>query len=360
MSMTAGKEFTAGKFLLPAAAFVLMLWGGLTILSSQSVNDGTALAVKHFAFMTAGLLLMLVVSRIKFPWFSSKNFYLLSAFSLASLWLLPVAGTKINGMRGWYHLGSFLVQPSEIGKVFFLLLLAKLAAMEKWSKFKRFSALAIMTLLWVCPVLLQPDFGTAAVYLLTAAAVFFLAGCPVKYLLSAGIAGAAAAGAFIMTHPYSLRRITSFLNPEADPSGGGWHIRQLQLAIARGGWTGTKLGQAYWSNAYLPLPYNDSAYATLSETLGFLGAVPVVVLMGIICAVLFRQSQSASLSQHARLYLAGSGAMLAIQTLLHISVNTGLIPPTGLTLPFISYGGSSIFASCLMLGAAMSAGTESR
>ena len=160
---------------------------------------------------------------------------------------------------------------------------------------------------------------------------------------------------FVLTNPYAMRRLVGFLCPDADPTGSGWHIRQFQLAIAHGHWFGAKLGQAFWSNAYLPLAYNDSAYATMAETLGFSGTMPVPAFFVVLFYFLMYDAGREDLQAGARFYLAGAALMLAIQALIHISVNVGLLPPTGLTLPFISYGGSSMIGGCLIIGLALSA-----
>ena len=168
-------------------------------------------------------------------------------------------------------------------------------------------------------------------------------------------AAAVAAVGFVLTHPYAMRRLTGFLDPESDPLGSGWHVRQFELAVARGQIFGSKLGNALWSNAYLPLPYNDSAFATLMETLGLAGGTVVVLLFVFLVAVPARAALVRPLPDDARLFAMGAVALLALQTLVHISVNLCLLPPTGLTLPLISYGGSS-FAGCgLLLGMMLSA-----
>ena len=166
---------------------------------------------------------------------------------------------------------------------------------------------------------------------------------------------AAAAALFVWSHPYAWRRITGLFQPELDPLGSGWHVRQFELAIARGQFFGEKLGHAVWSNAYLPLSYNDSAFATMAETLGFFGTLPVYLGFALLIASLVVLANRFDLEFDARLYILSAAALIGIQSLVHISVNLCLLPPTGLTLPLISYGGSSLIGCCLMLGIALSA-----
>ena len=137
-------------------------------------------------------------------------------------------------------------------------------------------------------------------------------------------------------------------------------MRQLELAAARGGWFGSKMGQALWSNAYVPLPYNDSAYATLTETTGFAGASVVLLLFVLLLTALSLTAMRKDLTEQAKLFAAGSTMIIGIQTLLHVGVNLSLLPPTGLTLPLISYGGSSLTGCGIILGIALSALRDKR
>lgn len=356
------KESTPGNMsysAIPILAFFLALWGGLTIVSSQSAAAQPIwLAGKQLLYLCSGMALMGLAALLPFEkhlrWTAGY-----AATGLICIFALPWLGIRINGMQGWYAIGPFFFQPSELGKAFFLLWMAKVAAMPT-SDWGRFLRLGGITALWVLPILLQPDFGTAVVYLGCGGALYLLAGGSWKKFFIGATAGLIAAALFIASRPYALRRILAFLDPELDPSGSGWHIRQFQLAIAHGHWFGAKLGQAVWSNAHLPLAYNDSAYATMAETLGFLGALPVVVFYSLLYYYLLSAAQEPHRQEVSRLYLAGTGVLLALQALLHMSVNVGLLPPTGLTLPLVSYGGSSMVGTLLMLGIAISAARSSR
>ncbi len=341
------KKFRRTTFVIPALAFLIILWGILTITASQSVTDHPlALAGRQVLFGLIGLGLLLLTARIRFEthlrW---RGIY--AALVLILLFLLPVAGTRINGMRGWYLAGPVSIQPSELGKAFFLLALAGTAI--------RFRNFAWWGGLWIVPVLLQPDFGTAAVYGLSLLLIWL--SCGGRWRDAALSAGGALMGGllFLKLHPYAWKRLQAFWNPAEDPAGSGWHIRQFDLAIAHGHWTGAKLGQTFWSSEYLPLAYNDSTYAAMAETLGFAGTMMALVMYAALYILLLRQAMRKDLSGSARHYLAGASVMLAVQTLLHAGVNTGILPPTGLTLPLASYGGSSLVGTLIMLGMAVSA-----
>ena len=345
--------------LIPVLTVLTGLWGVLTIAASQyGAASPLLLAGRQLVFLIVGVAVMLIAASIPFArhleW---RGFYLLAV--MAALAGLPWHGVRVNGMGGWYEIGGFFLQPSELGKAVFLLVLAG-AAVSPLAARRRFPLLGALALLWIVPVLLQPDFGTAAVYLLTWGVLYFatggsgkgvIAGCGAALLMLAG---------FIRLRPYAARRILMFLDPSLDPEGGGWHLRQLKLAIAQGGWTGSGMGRSVWSSSYLPLAYNDSAYAAMSETLGLLGTLPALAMLALLFWSLWRASRDPRRSDAAAVYLGGAAVLLAVQSLLHIGVNVGLLPPTGLTLPLVSYGGSSLVGTSLMFGLAISAaaGTE--
>lgn len=338
--------------------FLLGVWGLLTIASSQSASPASSLIARQFCALAAGMAVMFVAARIPFG-FYRRQVWLLGLLFFLPLLILPLAGVRVNGMCGWFRIGAFSFQPTEPAKGIFLLCVVLMLTSLRSENLRFLGALAVAAI-WLIPIFLQPDFGTSAIYLAGFAAACFLAGVRWRNLLIFGAGGAASAALFIWSHPYAWRRITGLFQPELDPFGSGWHIRQFEFAIARGRFFGEKLGHAVWSNAYLPLSYNDSAFATMAETLGFLGTLPVYFGFALLIASLVVLANRYDLESDARLYILSAAALLGIQSLVHISVNLCLLPPTGLTLPLISYGGSSLIGCCLMLGIALSAARCSR
>ena len=331
---------------------LLSFFGLLTIMSSQSEAAAPYyLVIRQLISFAAALGLMLLCSVLRFSFFR-KNALLFAGISLAALLILPLLGTRINGMCGWFRYGSFSLQPTEIAKGFFLLGAVYILKHFKKESSQYFIGLGY-TLLWLGAILIQPDFGTAFIYLATFISLIFILGIGWKWLTGSALLAGGTASFFICTHPYAMKRLTAFLNPA-----GSWHLQQLELASARGGWFGSKLGQALWSNAYVPLPYNDSAYATLTETIGFAGAILVLLLFLLLLGALSLTALRRNLTESARLFVAGTAIIIAIQALLHIGVNLSLLPPTGLTLPLISYGGSSLAGCGILLGIALSAARE--
>ena len=349
-------EFRA-QLLAVGATFLLGLWGVLTIASSQSTSpEPLYLVGRQFSFLLVAMVVLLAAWRVPFG-FYRKNWPVLAAFCLLLLGLLPFLGVRINGMLGWFRFGEFQLQPSELAKGIFLLAMAVVFTRFRDSRW-RFGIAALTAAVWLAPILLQPDFGTGMIYLAAFAAIYFLAGGAWRTLGELAGGGVLFAGLFIWRNPYAWKRITGLFHPEADPFGSGWHIRQFELAIARGHYFGSKLGGAVWSNAYLPLSYNDSAFATMMETLGLIGSLPVLFFFAILIGSLSWLALRPGRSGDARLCLGGAAAMIGVQSLVHISVNLCLLPPTGLTLPLISYGGSSLVGTALLIGIALSASRE--
>ena len=331
---------------------LLSFFGLLTILSSQSESSTPYyFFTRQLISFAAAVLMMFFCSFLPFAFFR-KNALLLAGVFLLAVLVLPFFGTRINGMCGWFRYGTFSLQPTEISKAFFLLGLIAVIKHFKtgWRSF--FAGLGY-TLLWCGAILIQPDLGTTFIYFSVFMLVMFVSGIGWRWIIGSITLAAAGMVMFIKFHPYAMKRLAAFLNP-----GESWHLQQLELAVARGGWFGSKLGQALWSNAYVPLPYNDSAYATLTETVGFAGAILVLLLFVVLLVALSCAAMRSAGSDHAKLFIAGCVAIIGVQTLLHVGVNLSLVPPTGLTLPLISYGGSSLVGCGILLGIAVSASKE--
>ena len=341
--------------LVQSLLFLLCIWGCLAIYNSNTLGTSPLYFVgRQLLWLVMGMLVMLAAQRVPFSFYTDNA---LTAAAIAYIPLLVVWrwGTSINGMSGWFTFGwtSASIQPSEFAKPFFILMLCHLAVRGK-NDFKTFLRLAGTTLLWLIPILLQPDAGTAVVYLLAFIIVCILSGVKVRHLLLIPAILTPIAIWVLYEHPYILKRFTGFWNPESDPLGSGWHIRQFQFTIARGGWFGVKMGKAAWSNSYLPLAHSDSVFATVAESLGFVGTLPVLLILGAVIFILYRLTLHLH-GQYQKLFIVGTLSLIAVQTLIHISVNVALIPPTGLTLPLLSYGGSSLLSTLLTFGIILSA-----
>jgi cell division protein FtsW len=341
--------------LVQSLLFLLCVWGCLAIYNSNTLGASPLYFVgRQLLWLVMGMLVMIMAQRIPFS-FYSENALSMAAFAYISLLTVLILGTKINGMRGWFTFGwtSASIQPSEFAKPFFILLLCHIAVKGKNDR-KTFLRLSAAALLWLIPILLQPDAGTAFVYLLAFIIVCFLVGTPAKYLLSIPVLLTPLAVWVLYANPYIMKRFSGFWDPSSDPLGSGWHIRQFQFTIARGGWFGVKIGKATWSNSYLPLSHSDSVFATIAESLGFVGTLPIILLLGVIVFTLYRLTIHLR-GQYQKLFIIGMLSLITVQTLVHISVNVAILPPTGLTLPLLSYGGSSLLSTLLAFGIILSA-----
>lgn len=343
------------KRLLPLVATVLTLatWGCVAIYNSTFFYRGANadLPAKQLLWLGVGLLVMAISATIPAKiYLKTTRFFTILA--LSSLWLVLFTGISQNGMRGWFMIGSITIQPSELIKAFYILHLAQRFYQPgdpqtvPWKDDLKRAALCG---LWLLPIALQPDFGTLLIYGLTAALLFFIQGGNWRRLLGLSTAGLAIGLYGIIRHPYIFKRFTAFLNPEADAANTGWHILQNLHTLASGGLNGRSLGHGEWTQTYLPNPYHDSIFASFAESVGFLGILPIFLILLFFLVFAYRRALVTENGIH-RGIIIGLATTLLIQSLLHISVIVNVMPPTGLPLPFFSYGGSSMVSSCLILG----------
>ncbi|CCQ98700.1 Stage V sporulation protein E [[Clostridium] ultunense Esp] len=297
------------------------------------------------------------------PYTFYKRLYAL--FGIGSLLFLftvfiPGLGTVRNGARGWIDLGSMTIQPAEFAKVGLILYLAAMISKkgEKIRDFRRgFLPLIIMTALFAGVILLQNDFGTAALLLGTAVMVMFTGGVRVHHLMIFFLAAAPLLLIYIFTGDHRIRRFTSFLNPWQDPSDSGYHLIQSLYAIGHGRLFGVGLGQSIQKFHYLPYPQTDFIFSIIAEELGFIGILIFLLLyIGLLWRALLLSLKAKDL--FANLVGVGVVSGIAIQVLINIGGVTGSIPITGVPLPLISYGGSSLLITLLSIGIVLSISRE--
>ncbi len=351
----------SGKMTFPlfvhAVIFMLGLWGCLAIYNATVYSNAPFhFAVRQFLWLVIGMALMFLSSQIPF------RFYIRWAPWLACIFFVPLLlvlflGVKINGMKGWFAFGSVFIQPSEIAKPFYILLLCWIFSRIADGGARRNILIVTVLVLWIAPIVLQPDFGTVIIYVSGMLAVYLIGGGSIMSLLVGMLAFIPACMWVIHEKPYVLRRLVGFIDPSSDPSGSGWHILQFQYTLARGGFFGVDWGNCLWANSYLPLSYSDSAFASLTEAVGFIGVLPVIVGFAIFAYAGFRLATRAD-SDISRIFICSMTSMITFQAFIHISVNVGLMPPTGITLPMFSYGGSSLVSTMLGAGIILSAARE--
>jgi cell division protein FtsW len=274
--------------------------------------------------------------------------------NMALLILVLLIGPEINGAQRWLMVGSFQFQPAELAKLAIVFYMADFLA-RRGEKVQQFTRLMPALVLFGITLLLierEPDLGTAVVVAGVFIAMLFTSGGSMSHLLGMAGAGALVAVAAVATKPYRLRRITSFMNPEADPLGDGYHAIQSLLAIGSGGFAGRGLGAGHQKFKYLPEAHTDYIFAILGEELGMVGTMCVVLLF---LALLYKGFQIALHCRrpYLRLIAIGVSFQLTMQAFINIGVVTALTPSKGIPLPFISYGGTSLVFSLIAVGLLM-------
>ncbi|MET1080066.1 MAG: putative lipid II flippase FtsW [Pseudomonas sp.] len=347
----------------PLLAGCLALLGlGLVMITSASsevaaVQTGNPLyhMIRHLLYLVIGLVAAGVVLMIPLEtWQRLGWLLLLGAFGLLVLVLIPGIGREVNGAMRWIGFGAFNVQPSEIAKVFVVIYLAgylvrrQAEVRESWGGFfKPFVVLLPMAGL----LLMEPDFGATVVMMGAAAAMLFLGGVGLfRFALMVSLAIGAVV-ILVQAQPYRMARLTNFTDPWADQFGAGYQLSQALIAFGRGEWFGVGLGNSIQKQFYLPEAHTDFVFSVLAEELGLVGALATVGLFLFVCIrALYIGLWAEKAKQFFAAYVAYGLAFLWVgQFLINIGVNTGLLPTKGLTLPFLSYGGSSLVICCVSL-----------
>ncbi len=332
--------------------FLMGLWGCLLIYNVYAYSESPFhFAGRQLIWLILGLAVAVVSAGIPFKWYEDHAAVLALAAYTALLLLIPF-GTNLNGMRGWFNFKYCMAQPSELAKPVFILSLCAIATRRKFLG-HLFPALSTAVALWITPIVFQPDFGTTLLYLCGFLLVYLLAGGELTSLLFLLPVLAIAGCVVYFNEPYVAFRIDSFFSG-AGGSSSNWQSQQFLRAISGGGISGSDWGNSIWSNNYLPLAHSDSSFAALTEIVGFVGAAPVILGYCAIAYVGFRISRGFEQSIQG-IFIQAVATLTAVQGLLHISVNVGLLPPTGVTLPMLSYGGSSLVSTALCLGMMLSA-----
>ena len=354
-----------GLYLAAGGASVV---GALLVWSATARTEGTAYLVRHLVTAAVGLGLALLVSRVgqqrvrlAAPWVYAGSLLLLLA-------VLTPLGVTVNGSRSWIPLvGGFTVQPAEIAKVGLCLALAALlAAQAERGLAPGTREVLLAALLVALPtglVLLQPDLGSAAVIVAMGLVVVAVAGVQRRWLVLATVAGVALVVVALTTpvlSDYQRDRLTAFADPSADPQGSGYQTRMVRLAIGSGGMWGQGFMEGERTQAgAVPYQLNDFVFSVAGEELGFVGATGLIVLLGFVVVRMLVVASRAP-DQFGRLVGVGVATWLAVQVVQNVGMNLGLLPVTGLPLPFVSYGGSSMLVSWVAVGLVDAAHTSAR
>jgi len=357
--------------LLAIAGLILVL--GLVMVASASISlaDKTSgspfyYLIRQLLFATAGGFAGVAMYNLPLAWWQRSGYLLLLlAFALLAVVLVPGIGRHINGSIRWVVLGPFRLQVSEPARLLIFIYLAGYIVRrgeELASGFKGF--LKPMLLVGAAGILLlaEPDFGATLVLTTTAMAMLFLGGARLKdFALCAGVGGLAAL-ALVFSSPYRLARLTGFLNPWQDPFDSGFQLTQSLIAIGQGQVFGVGLGESVQKLFYLPEAHTDFLFAVTAEEFGLVGSLTLIVLYLLLTwrAILVGR-RAVKRGQLFGGYLAyGIGIWIGMQAFINMGVNMGVLPTKGLTLPLMSYGGSSLIVSCAAIGLLLRVDREAR
>lgn len=360
MSLKPSKTGHKPDYLLMAAIFALVIFG-LAMLASASSELGKSKFNDSYYYLKHQILygLSFGIAGFFFGYFVYYQRFRRFAFPLLVLGILTLGmvftslGVEVRGSNRWVNLGPISFQPSEIMKLVFIVYLAAWLSNSKAQRVKNFSEGLLPFLLVsgfvAALLLLQPATSTMVILLASGLVVYFFSGAKARYIVSAIFLGLLILAAVTYATPYRMARLTSFFDRSADTQGESYHINQALIAIASGGLVGAGYGQSATKANYLPAPIDDSIFAVIAEELGFIGASFVVVLFAILVLRLFWLAKRTR-DNFGKLILVGFGAIVALQSFTNIAAISGVIPLTGVPLPFISYGGTALAAFLTMAG----------
>jgi len=346
---------------------------GLMLVASASMDmaaltyDSPFFFVKrHGIYLATGMVCGALIYQVPMQtWQKSSGVLLVLAYVMLVMVLIPGIGRTVNGSTRWIHLGPINIQVSEIVKVCALMYVAGylVRRIEEvrttfWGFMKPIAVLAIMVLL----LLKQPDFGAVVVIMTAVFAMLFLAGVRLNQFLLVIFGSAGAAYLLVASSEYRMKRVMGYIDPWADQYSTGYQLVQSLIAFGRGEWTGVGLGNSIQKLFYLPEAHTDFVFAILAEEFGLLGNLVVIGLFLTLVALAFgigrRAEQLGNLFSAYLVY--GLATLIGLQAMVNVGVASGLLPTKGLTLPFISYGGSSLIVMCMVLALIMRVDLENQ
>ncbi len=332
---------------------LVMVFSASYVIAEEGQGDPYYFLRRQGLWISLGLAAMYLVSRTDYRKMRRISLFLvLLSFVLLALIFTGLGTDMGTGAKRWLGLGAFTFQPAELCKLSFIVFTAAFMS-SRSIKIDRFWSSSFVPLLLTgtafALVVMQPDLGSALILLLGTGVIVMLAGMPFKQAAALALVSLPALVAITIKEPYRVKRLFSFLDPWADPTEDGYHIIQSLYALGPGHIFGVGLGRSRQKLYYLPFPHNDFIFAVIGEELGFVGAAAVLLLFSVLIWRGLRISLTAP-DTFGSLLAAGITAMLALQVLINIGMVTGSLPVTGINLPLISAGGSSVFFNLLSLG----------
>lgn len=339
--------------LLLLAIGVLMVYSASAAFAYHKYDDAFFFAKRQFLFAALGIFCMFLIAGTNpTHWQKWAKPGFLICIGLLVVVLIPGVGILRNGARSWLGIGAFSIQPSEFMKLAMILFLGHTFAKPNFvmSDFWKGLVPSLSVLAFAFGlIMLQPDLGSGTVLVGTGMVLIFVAGARWKHLIGFLVAGVIGFIGLILAAPYRIARITAFLDPWQDPLGAGYQLIQSLYAIGPGGLMGLGLGMSKQKHLYLPEPHTDFIFSILAEELGFLGAGTTIILFAILIWRGYRVAIRVT-DPFQTVMAAGVTTMLMIQAIINIGVVSGAFPVTGITLPFLSYGGSSLTLTLVAVG----------
>ena len=364
---TKDKTKRAGMDISFLALVVILLAIGVTMVLSASfarayfdpggVTKGKATYyfIRQFIFAALGVAAMIICSRLPVGFYKRFSMPVLIA-AVILLMLVPIIGTNANGAKRWIGLGAFTIQPSEIAKIGIILAFASMICARRGRmKSFRYGILPFAAILAaiVGLLVLEPHFSASIIIVAIGGVMLFLGGARLVWFIAAAVAAGGGIAVLLTMFPYASTRITTWRDPFASTSDEGYQIVQSLYSIGSGGLTGLGLGQSRQKYLYLPEEHNDFIFSVVCEELGFIGALLILTLFALL---IIRGYWIAlhSTDRYSFLVAAGITTLLAIQVILNVAVVTNLVPCTGISLPFFSYGGTALLMRMAEMGIVLS------
>lgn len=364
---TKDKTKRAGMDISFLALVVILLAIGVTMVLSASfarayfdpggVTKGKATYyfIRQFIFAALGVAAMIICSRLPVGFYKRFSMLVLIA-AVILLMLVPIIGTNANGAKRWIGFGAFTIQPSEIAKIGIILAFASMICARRGRmKSFRYGILPFAAILIVIVglLVLEPHFSASIIIVAIGGVMLFLGGARLVWFIAAAVAAGGGIAVLLTMFPYASTRITTWRDPFASTSDEGYQIVQSLYSIGSGGLTGLGLGQSRQKYLYLPEEHNDFIFSVVCEELGFIGALLILTLFALL---IIRGYWIAlhSTDRYGFLVAAGITTLLAIQVILNVAVVTNLVPCTGISLPFFSYGGTALLMQMAEMGIVLS------
>lgn len=341
---------------------IFSIYNASNIWSSYLYNDEFYYFKRQILYFIIGLFIVLITSKINLEFIYKRAFILeLIGIILLILVLIPGIGIVKNGSQSWFGLGSFSFQPAELFKIMSIIYVSKALGDNYYNNKKLYQLLLtlILPLLGFLLILIQPDFGSGIVMISAIIIMSLMSKIKFKNFIYIGLLGVLAIVIMIISEPYRIERIIAYVDPFSDPLGSGFQIIQSLFALSPGGILGKGINSSIQKHFYLPEPQTDFIFAIISEEYGLVGSLIIIILFGL----LFYYGLNLSLKQKEYKYcllIIGIISLIGVQVIINLGVVVGLLPVTGITLPFISYGGSSLIILDIGIGLLLNLAREEK